>query len=55
MSGGSFIGNDLAQVVDAVLSEGRHSVLADAVDPKAAVFREHIDREIVQPVFVLPE
>jgi hypothetical protein len=52
---GSFIGDDLAQIFDAVLGEGRHPVLADAVDPKAAVFGEHVDREIVQPFFVLAE
>jgi hypothetical protein len=28
---------------------------ADAVDVKAAVFREHVDREGVQPVFVVAE
>ncbi|HME21573.1 MAG TPA: hypothetical protein VKI44_09555 [Acetobacteraceae bacterium] len=31
------------------------AVLADAVDAKATVFREHVDRQLVQPVFVLAE
>jgi hypothetical protein len=38
-SGSSLIGDDLAQVIDAVLSEGRHAVLADGVHPEAAVLR----------------
>ena len=32
-----------------------HAVLADAVDAKATVFREHVDRQLVQPVFVLAD
>src|SRR5438445_13000241 len=55
VSGGSFIGDDLPQALDAVLSKGGYPILADAVDAKAAVFREHVDREVVQPVFVLAE
>ena len=55
VSSGSFVGDDLAQVLDAVLGEGRHPILTDAVDPKAAVFGEHVDREVVQPVLVLAE
>ena len=54
-SGGSFVGDDLAQVVDAISGEGDNTVLADAVNPQAAVFRVHIDRQVVQPVFVLAE
>jgi hypothetical protein len=34
----AFVGDDLAQAFDAVLGEGGDPVLADAVDPKAAVF-----------------
>src|SRR3954451_14807913 len=52
-AGGTLIGDDLAQVFDAVSGEGGHSVLADPVDPQAAVFGEHVDREVVQPVFAL--
>src|SRR5579862_4287685 len=37
VSGGSFVRDDLAQFVDAVLGEGWHPVLADAVDPEAAI------------------
>jgi hypothetical protein len=40
-AGGSFVGDDLAQAFDAVLGEGGDAILADAVDPKAAVFGEH--------------
>src|SRR5438445_6061746 len=31
------------------------TILGDAVDAKAAVFGEHVDREVVQPAFVLAE
>src|SRR3954464_12297118 len=54
-AGGTLIGDDLAQVFDAVSGEGGHSVLADPVDPQAAVFGEHVDREVVPPVFALAE
>jgi hypothetical protein len=52
-SGGLFIGDDLAQIVDTVLGEGSHAVFADAADPKGAVFRS--DRQVEEPVFVLTE
>jgi hypothetical protein len=35
--------------------KGGYAILADAVDAKAAVFREHVDQEVVQPIFVLAE
>src|SRR5205814_9159610 len=54
-AGGSFVDDDLTQVLDAVLGEGGHAILTHAVDPEAAVFREHVDRQLVQPVFVLAE
>jgi hypothetical protein len=54
-TGGALVGDDLAQVVDVVFGEGGYGILADAMDPKAAVFREHVDRRLVQPVFVLAE
>jgi hypothetical protein len=53
VSSGSFIGDDLPQALDAVIGEGGHAIVADAVDVKAAVFGEHADREVVQSVFVL--
>src|SRR4051812_31762334 len=37
-AGGSLISDDLVQIFDAVSGEGGHSVLADTVDPKAAIF-----------------
>lgn len=51
----SRIGDDLAQVFDAVSGEGGHAVLADTVDPETAVFREHADRQIEDPIFVFAE
>ena len=39
------VGDDLAQALDAVFGEGGHAILAEAVDPKAAVFGEQVDRE----------
>jgi hypothetical protein len=39
--------------LDAVPGEGWHAILADAVDPEAAVFGEHVDRQLEEPVFVL--
>ena len=49
----SFVGDDLTQALDAVLGKGGHAIFADAVDVKAAVIGEHVDRQLVQPVFVL--
>ena len=54
-SRGFFVGDGLLQALDTVISEGRYAVLANAVDAQAAVLREHIYREVVQPIFVLPE
>src|SRR3954453_14634386 len=54
-AGGMLIGDDLAQVFDAVSGEGGHPILADTVDPKAPVFREHVDRQIEDPIFVFAE
>jgi len=44
-AGSSFIGDDLLQVFDAVTCEGGHAILADAIDPKAAILREHVARK----------
>jgi hypothetical protein len=49
------VGDDLLQALDAVLGEGGHAIIADAVDVKSAVFGEHVDRQLVQPEFVLAE
>ena len=54
-SRGFFVGDDLLQAFDAVFGEGGDAVLADAVDAQAAVLREHVDREVVQPLLVLAE
>ena len=54
-AGSSFIGDDLLQVFDAVTCEGGHAILADAIDPKAAILREHVARKVEEPVFVLAE
>src|SRR5205807_4293647 len=35
--------------------EGRHAVFADAIDPQAAVFGEHIGRQVEEPILVLAE
>ena len=51
----SFVGDDLLQVFDAVTCEGGHAILADAIDPKAAILREHVARKVEEPVFVLAE
>ena len=55
MAAGSRISDDLAQVFDAISGESGHPILADTVDPKATVFREHVDRQIEDPIFVLAE
>src|SRR3954449_1164679 len=54
-AGSPRIGDDLAQVFDAVSGEGGHPILADTVYPKATVFREHVDRQIEDPIFVFAE
>jgi hypothetical protein len=38
-AGGSFVDDDLTQVLDAVFGERGHAILTRAVDPEAAVFR----------------
>jgi hypothetical protein len=43
------------EVVDAVLRESGHALLADAVDVQAAVFGEHVDGKVMQPVLVFAE
>jgi hypothetical protein len=50
-----FVRDDLFQAFDAILGEGRDAILTDAIDAQAAVFGEHIDREFVQPIFILAE
>src|SRR5215213_10295429 len=52
-AGDTLIGDDLAQIFDAVSGEGGHSVLTDTVDPKTAIFGEHVDRQVEDPIFVL--
>src|SRR4051812_42257330 len=54
-AGSSRLGDDLAQVFEAVSGEGGHPILTDTVDPETAVFGEHVDRKVVQPVFVFAE
>src|SRR6266576_3760909 len=54
-AGASFVEDNLTQVLDAVFGEGGHAILTHTVDPEAAVFGEHVDRQLVQPVFVLAE
>jgi hypothetical protein len=54
-AGGSLVDDDLTQILDAVFGECGHAILTYAVDPEAAVFGEHVDRQLVQPVFVLAE
>jgi len=45
-SGRLLIGDDLLQAFDAIFGEGRDAVFADTVDVQAAVFGEHVDREL---------
>ena len=49
------VGDDLLQALDAILGEGSHASLTDAVGVQAAVFGKHVDREFVQPVLILAE
>lgn len=49
------VGNDLFQALDAIFGEGRYAILTDALDVQAAVLREHVDREFVQPVLIFAE
>lgn len=49
------VGNDLFQALDAIFGEGCYAILTDAVDVQAAVFREHVAREFVQPVLIFAE
>ena len=49
-AGGSLVDDDLTQILDAVFGEGGYAILIHTVDPEAAVFGEHVDRQLVQPV-----
>jgi hypothetical protein len=42
----------LFQAFDAIFGEGRYAILTDALDVQAAIFREAVDREFVQPVLI---
>jgi hypothetical protein len=44
----------LLQAFDAVSGEGDHSISTNTVEAKAAVFREQVDRQLVQLVFISP-
>jgi hypothetical protein len=37
LSGGRLVCDDLVQALDAILGEGRHAIVTDAVDAQAAV------------------
>src|SRR5246127_271481 len=54
-AGSSFFGNDLLQVFDAVTRKGGHAVVADAIDPKAAILGAHVTGKVEEPIFVLAE
>jgi len=47
------VGDDLAEAFDAVFGERGYAVFTNAIDMQAAVFGEHVDREVVQPVLIL--
>jgi hypothetical protein len=54
-SSSALFGDDLAQALNPIFGEGGDAVLADAVDPEAAVFWEHVGRQLEEPVFVRAE
>ena len=43
------------QAFDAIFGEGRYAIRTHALYVQAAVFREHVDREFVQPVLIFAE
>jgi len=48
-------GNNLSQVIDTRIREGHDTFLADADDPQASMFREHIGTNLPQQLFVFAE
>ena len=48
-------GDNLLEAFDAVLGEGGHAILADAIDAQATILGEHVDREFVQPILIFAE
>jgi hypothetical protein len=47
--------DDFFEAFDTEGGEGRHSILTDAVNPKATVFGFHINVEVPEPFLVLAE
>jgi hypothetical protein len=47
--------DELSEIVDAVLREGRYRLVAGAEDSEAAVFGIHIDTDFLQQVLVFTE
>ena len=47
--------DELSEIIDAVLREGRYRLFSGAEDGEAAVFRIHIDTDFLQQVLVLAE
>ena len=47
--------DELGEIIDAVVREGRYCFFAYAEDSEAAVFRIHFDADVTQPVLVLAQ
>ena len=47
--------DELSEIIDAVVREGRYRLFTGAEDGEAAVSRIHIDTDFLQQVFVLAE
>ena len=47
--------DDLSEIIDAVVCEGRYCLFTGTEDGEAAVFRIHLDTDFLQQVFVLAE
>lgn len=44
--------DEIAEIVNAIIGKGLYAVLADAVDPDAAVFDVHFAGDVRQSVFI---
>jgi hypothetical protein len=47
--------DELAQIFDAIISEGGHVILADAINGDDAVLGHHLDADLLEPVLILSE
>jgi hypothetical protein len=51
----SHVCNGLLQALDPIIGECGYGLVLTGVDAQAAIFREHVDRQFVQPLLIFAE